>query len=112
MEATKRTSSTPSHVLKKRKLLRSLYAPSPSRGVKGADVVDEDEERPLKRQKISSANKLDNLPWKQVQQRAGVMGFETDGVMLMVEEVEDVDVVYEDQGDGRKKVSYKLKVWS
>lgn len=112
MEVSRLTSSTPGHVLRKRKRLRALFAHStpPQLLATRSDDPDEasDEERPAKKQRKS--NNLEDLPWKQVQQPTGVTGFETDGVMLMVEEVDDVDIVYSEQGSGRKQVSYHLKV--
>lgn len=95
------------HVLKKRKRLHNQIVGGRKSSHKAqAPLEEEIEERPTK--KLKRAERLEDLPWKQVKQSGG--GFETDGVMLMVEEVDDVEVVYDKKPDGQKAVSYKLKV--
>ncbi|EJU05616.1 P-loop containing nucleoside triphosphate hydrolase protein [Dacryopinax primogenitus] len=93
---------------------RKLHRAS-SRGVKRSTDAPDNTQRSKKRRKSSdptvgvATEDVDELPWHEVDRPKGSGEFTEEGGMLMLEEVDNVEVTYEEQAGGRKVAKFRVK---
>ncbi|KZT58965.1 P-loop containing nucleoside triphosphate hydrolase protein [Calocera cornea HHB12733] len=93
-----------------------LLARSASRGTKRSADVSDDAAPSTKRRKSSGlapgtvTDDADKLPWHEVDRSegAGIGGFDEKGGLLMLEEVDDVDVFYDEEAGGSKVAKFRI----